>query len=277
LNSSLQALVNIAPVIKETLGSSTALAIIDMKNFIYYSPTPSLPLPIKVGDPAVIPEYDIYIRAIKGEKITKIDPPDAFGAPVLTKVIPIRDFETNTIVGLFSFSKVLEHEAKIDNELTQLNQIIENIHNNIQRLSAQSQELTATSSDINEQAHISYEHSKQIGEVVKLIEGISNQTNLLGLNAAIEAARSGEAGKGFGVVADEIRKLSLHTKEAVGTISQSLNTIRENLNKLNNGTKEVSAASEEQAVVTIEVVNEIDMLESKSKELVNYMKDILQN
>ena len=148
---------------------------------------------------------------------------------------------------------------------------------NIQRLAAQSEELTATSADINEQTTTSYEHSKQIGEVVKLIEGISNQTNLLGLNAAIEAARSGEAAKGFGVVADEIRKLSQHTKDAVRTISQSLNTIRNNLNKLNNGTKEVSAASEEQSVVTVEVVNEIELLDSKSKELVNYMKNVLKN
>ena len=52
-------------------------------------------------------------------------------------------------------------------------------------------------------------------------------------------------------------------------------TIRENLNKLNNGIKEVSAASEEQSVVTVEFVNEIEMLENTSKELVNYMKSIL--
>ena len=124
MNSSLQALVNIAPVIKETLGSSTVIGVIDTKNFVYFAPSDSLPLPIKVGDPAVIPQNEIYLRAIKGEKITKIDPPEVFGVPVITKVIPIRDFETNEIVGLFSFSKTLEHEAKIDSELAQLNQTI---------------------------------------------------------------------------------------------------------------------------------------------------------
>ena len=275
MNSSLQAFVNIAPVIKETLGPSTVLGVIDTMNFVYFSPSESLPLPIKVGDPAVIPQNEIYLRAIKGEKITKIDPPEVFGVPVITKVLPIRDFETQEIVGLFSFSKTLEHEAKLDTELAQLNQTVSNIHNNVQRLAAQSQELTATSSEISDQAQVSNEQSKQIGEVVKLIEGISNQTNLLGLNAAIEAARSGEAGKGFGVVADEIRKLSQHTKEAVSTISYSLKTISENLNKLNDGIKEVSAASEEQSAITVEFVNEIEMLEDTSKELITYMKSIL--
>lgn len=277
LNSTLQAFVNLAPVIKEILGISTALAVVDTEKYIYVSPSDSLPLPIKVGDSAIVPGDDTYIRALKGEKISMILPPELFGVPVTTKILPIRDFETNEVVGMITYSRSLDHEAKIDSELVQLNEIIQNIHDNMQRLAAQSEELTATSSDINEQANTSYEHSKQIGEVVKLIEGISNQTNLLGLNAAIEAARSGEAGKGFGVVADEIRKLSLHTKEAVGTISQSLNKIRDNLNKLNNGTKEVSAASEEQSVVTVEVVNEIELLDNKSKELVSYMKEMLKN
>lgn len=276
MNSSLRALVNIAPVIKETLGPSTAMAVIDTKNFVYFAPSDSLPLSIKVGDPAVIPQHEIYLRAIKGEKIKDITPPEVFGFPVVTNVIPIRDFETNEIVGLFSFSRMLDHEAKMDNELEQLNEIISNIHNNIQRLAAQSEELTATSTHISAQANASFEQSKQIGDVVKLIEGISNQTNLLGLNAAIEAARSGEYGKGFGVVADEIRKLSQHTKEAVGTISQSLNTIRENLHKLNEGIQEVSAATEEQSMVTVEFVNEIEKLENTSKEIVTYMKNILQ-
>ena len=277
LNSSLQAFVNIAPVIKETLGSSTALAITDTEKYIYFSPSDSLPIPIKVGDPAFDSDNEAYLRVLKGEKISMILPPEIYGIPVATKILPIRDFEKNEIVGLITYSRALDHEAKIDSDLSQINEIIQKIHGNIQRLAAQSEELTATSSDINEQANTSYEHSKQIGEVVKLIEGISNQTNLLGLNAAIEAARSGEVGKGFGVVADEIRKLSQHTKEAAGTISQSLNTIRDNLNKLNNGTKEVSAASEEQSVVTVEVVNEIELLDSKSKELVNYMKNVLKN
>lgn len=277
MNNSLQAYVNIAPLIKEILGSSSALAVVDTEKYIYFSPSDSLPISIKVGDSAIVTGDDTYIRALKGEKISMMLPPEIFGKPVATKILPIKDFETGEIVGLLTYSKPLDHEAKIDNELAQLNQIIQNIHINIQRLAAQSEELTATSIDINEQANTSYEHSKQIADVVKLIEGISNQTNLLGLNAAIEAARSGEAGKGFGVVADEIRKLSQHTKEAVGTITQSLNTIRDNLNKLNSGTKEVSAASEEQSIVTVEVVNEIEQLDNKSKELVNYMKNVLQN
>jgi methyl-accepting chemotaxis protein len=136
------------------------------------------------------------------------------------------------------------------------------------------EELAASASDINaNQARLNDEIKNvntvtgKINEVMDFIKDIDDETRLLGLNAAIEAARAGEAGLGFGVVAQEIRKLSADSKETVGRIKDLTTIIKNSVDKTVSMGSETTSTIGQQAAAIEEVTASIEEITSLTEQL----------
>lgn len=136
-----------------------------------------------------------------------------------------------------------------------------------QQLTASSQELAATSQETAVIAQSASSEVNNTAQILDIIRRVSQQTNLLGLNAAIEAARAGEAGRGFSVVAEEVRKLADESNNSARNINTMLTKFRNSVELVLKNVEQSNIITQEQAQATQEIARMLEGLRTVGQKL----------
>ena len=157
--------------------------------------------------------------------------------------------------------------SAVSDATTGLTASIEEIARLITKLTSMAERATERAAFTKERVLGLATATKKIGVVVSLVRGIANQTNLLALNATIEASRSGEAGKGFGVVAGEVKELAGRTGKATGEINIHVEAIRASTDEVSSAIQVIAHVISEMANSAAEIACAIAEQEATTREI----------
>jgi len=166
-----------------------------------------------------------------------------------------------------NLSKTWYYQHRLKSTAGILNDHLTQIAATMEQLAASTSDVTENQSSLNQEINNVSNVSEKINSVLDFIKAIADETRLLGLNAAIEAARAGEAGLGFGVVAQEIRKLSGDSKETVEKIKELTTTIQQSVGKTVTMSQLTKQTVEQQSAGIEEVTASVQEITSLANQL----------
>lgn len=256
-----------APIMQSVFPFDCMIGITDKEKFIYYLPGDRLRHDSPVGE--MLKPGDGMWEVIHEEKsFSKIIPKEVWGISFKSIQVPLRD-EKNKIIGALGFGFSMENQMELSFAVESIAAFTNEVGVSSQELSSKAVIIDEKLTHVHQNSKAMVQNLKKSDEILLILNNIAKQSNLLGLNAMLEAARAGQQGRGFSVVADEMRKLSINSAEAVKRVQDILSDIQKKLVVQEESLKHVGDISEIQKNATEDIVASIESLNILALDLQN--------
>lgn len=247
MHQKLQAVVDTMDIYQATFPEDACIVVTDTEQVVGYMPGKKVDLKISLGMKVESFKGTVTVKALHSKMPVRDEKgPEQFGFAYISTAKPI--FDGSQFLGVVS--------AIISNEkMDAMRQLAEELSSAVEEMSATNAELTKASSDVSnrleglvQSAETMNSDIQQINHIVGLVKDIASKSKILGLNASIEAARSGEHGRGFAVVANEIQKMAQGSTDSANKIATQLENIRESIQSVTETSTQIAAFTQQFAV-----------------------------
>ena len=259
--SLLEAFQAVAPIIPNLLAHRVGVVVANKTHWIAANSIRELEHSVVVGEP-IKPGTAVAVAMNENRKVVVNVSKEVYGVPYVAISMPLK--ENGEVVGAVAIHESLEEYNLLNETANNLFDSTEAMSNALDMISTKAGHLVEVDDNLKKLADTAQEQVGETDKVINFIKSVANQTNMLGLNAAIEAARVGEHGRGFAVVAEEVRKLAEDSAESAEQITSTLTQIRQSIKKIDEEISRATEVTADQARLIQEITEQGKALEQAS-------------
>ncbi|SMC66999.1 methyl-accepting chemotaxis protein [Sporomusa malonica] len=270
--SVLDCFAKVANYIPQLVNGKVGVVVSNREKWLVSHSIPELEGQVVVGE-LLKPGSAAYKAMQQKQRVVVEVSSEVYGIPYIAISLPVFN-DQGEIIGAVAVHESLERQELLATAAKQLSNSATHMSSSIQSILAQAEELAASSRFLKDLSTAANKEVADTDSVVGFIKNVASQTNLLGLNAAIEAARVGEMGRGFGVVAEEVRKLATNSAGSATQITTILNNIKLSIEKISTEITQIDSVTEHQANTIQDLTAHSQMLMAMSEQLANLASNL---
>lgn len=263
----LEAFVQCAPIIQRLFPEPCTIVISNPNQFVAVIEHPRLPITVRPGDSVEQHTDTVTYKALHmQQRVVERKSKEKYGYPYIAVVEPVFE-ESGELAGAVAVMILTERQDILREHAQELSALVEQLSANADALSRSATEVAAANADMSKNASLAHERIQVTSSVLSFIHEVAAQSNLLGLNAAIEAARAGDLGRGFAVVADEIRRLAQRSQTASKEIEEKLSDIQQAVEQMIADIQVATTHTQEQAGAVQQLAASLGQIAKSADEL----------